>query len=56
MIDFFLKIILFIYLFWLWWALLLHGLFSSCREWGLFFTAVCGFLIAVASPIAEHGL
>jgi len=55
MIDFFLKIILFIY-FGCGEPLLLRGLFSSCREQGLFFIVVCGFLIAVASPIAEHGL
>ena len=30
--------------------------FSSCGEWGLLFVAVCGLLIAVASPVAEHSL
>ena len=30
--------------------------FSSCGERGLFFVAVHGLLIAVASPVAEHGL
>ena len=30
--------------------------FSSCGEWGLLFVAVRGLLIAVASPVAEHGL
>ena len=30
--------------------------FSSCGEWGLFFVAVHGVLIAVASLVAEHGL
>ena len=30
--------------------------FSSCREWGLFFVAVCRLLIAVASLVAEHRL
>ena len=30
--------------------------FSSCSEWGLLFIAVRGFLIAVASPVEEHGL
>ena len=30
--------------------------FSSCVEWGLLFIAVCGPLIAVASPVVEHGL
>ena len=30
--------------------------FSSCGEWGLLFIAVHGFLIAVASLVAEHGL
>ena len=29
--------------------------FSSCGEWGLLFAAVCRFLIAVASLVAEHG-
>ena len=30
--------------------------FSSCGEQGLLFVVVCRFLIAVASPAAEHGL
>ena len=30
--------------------------FSSCGERGLLFVAVCGLLIALASPAAEHGL
>ena len=30
--------------------------FSSCDEWGLLFVAVCGLLIAVASPVVEHRL
>ena len=30
--------------------------FSSCGEQGLLFLVVCGFLIAVASLVAEHGL
>ena len=30
--------------------------FSSCSKWGLLFTAVHGFLIAVASLVVEHGL
>ena len=30
--------------------------FSSCGERGLFFVAVCGLLIAVASLVEEHGL
>ena len=30
--------------------------FSSCGEQELFFVAVCGLLIAVASLVAEHGL
>ena len=30
--------------------------FSSCSERGLLFIAVRGLLIAVASPVAEHGL
>ena len=30
--------------------------FSSCGEQGLFFVAVHGLLIAVASLVAEHGL
>ena len=28
--------------------------FSSCGEQGLLFIAVCGLLIVVASPVAEH--
>ena len=54
----FLKLInLFIYLF-----LAALGLcccvwaFSSCGERGLFFVAVHGLLIAVASLVAEHGI
>ena len=51
------KLIYFIYLF-----LTALGLrccasaFSSCGERGLLFVAVRGFLIAVASLVAEHGL
>ena len=30
--------------------------FSGCGERGLLFVAVHGLLIAVASPVAEHGL
>ena len=30
--------------------------FSSCGEPGLLFVAVCGLLIAVASPVVEPGL
>ena len=30
--------------------------FSSCGEWELLFLVVCGFLIAVASLVVEHGL
>jgi len=30
--------------------------FSSCGEWGLLFGAVLGFLVAVASFVAEHRL
>ena len=30
--------------------------FSSCSDWGLLFVAVRGLLIAVASPVVEHGL
>ena len=51
------KFIYFIYLF-----LAVLGLrccvlaFSSCGEQGLLFIAVHGFLITVASLVAEHGL
>ena len=51
------KFIYFIYLF-----LAALGLcccsraFSGCGERGLFFVAVCGLLIVVASLVAEHGL
>ena len=55
----FLKV-LFIYLFiYLWLRLGLRcctRVFSSCSEWELLFDAVRGFLVAVASLIAEHGL
>ena len=30
--------------------------FSSCSKWGLLFVAAHGFLIVVASLVAEHGL
>ena len=30
--------------------------FSSCGEWGLLFTAVCGLLLVVAFPVAKHRL
>ena len=54
--SFFNFIYLFIY-FWLRWVFVAeHGLFSSCGERGLLFVAVRGFLIAVASLVAEHGL
>ena len=61
----FLKIILFIYLFWLCWVSLLCRLFSSFSEKGFSLLArrggfslivVHGLLIAVASLVAEHGL
>ena len=35
---------------------LLHGLFSSCSEWGLHFVAIQGLLIVVASLVAAPGL
>ena len=35
---------------------LLHGLFSSCGEWGLVVVVVHRLLIAVASLVAEHRL
>ena len=51
----FLKIYLFLFL-----AVLgLHccaQAFSSCGEQGLLFVVVRGLLIAVASPVVEHGL
>ena len=47
-------IYLFIYL-WLRWVFAARA-FSSCREWGLRFAAVCGLLIAMASLVAEHEL
>ena len=60
---FFFLINLFIYLFvYLFLFLAVVGLcycaraFSSCGEQGLLFIAVRGFLIAVASLVAEHGL
>ena len=54
---FFFLIYLFIYLFLA--ALGLHcceQAFSSCSERGLLFIAVRGFLLVVASLLAEHGL
>ena len=45
----------FIY-FWLHWVFVAARAFSSCGERGLLFVAVHGFLIAVASLVAEHGL
>ena len=49
--------ILYLFYFWLHWVFVAaRGLFSSCRERGLFFVAVRGLLIAVASLVAEHGL
>ena len=47
---------LFIY-FWLRWvSVAAHGLFSSCSERGLLFVVVRGLLVAVASPVVEHGI
>ena len=37
-------------------SLLLHVGFLSCGERGLLFVAMRGLLIAVASPVVEHGL
>ena len=37
-------------------SFLLHGLFSTCSEWGLLFVLVQGLLIAVASLVAQHRL
>ena len=54
---YFILLFLFIYLFLV--VLHLHccvRAFSSCGEQGLLFVAVRGFLIAVASLVAEHGL
>ena len=45
----------FIY-FWLRWVFVaVCELFSSCGERGLLFVAALGFLIVVASLVAEHG-
>ena len=57
--EFFFLINLFIYLFIFWAALGLRccaPAFSSCGERGLLFVVGCRLLIAVASPVAEHGL
>ena len=51
----YLFIHLFIYL-WLRWVFVAARAFSSFREQGLLFIAMCGLLIAVASLVAEHGL
>ena len=46
-----------LFYFWLRWVFVAaRGLFSSCGEQGLLFVAVRGLLIAVASPVAKHGL
>ena len=46
-----------IYLFWLCWVFFAAGaFFSSCGEGGLFFVALQGFLIAVASLVVELGV
>ena len=36
-------------------SLLLHMGFLQCSEWGLLFAVVGRLLIAVASPVVEHG-
>ena len=54
-VSFFNKVIYFY--FWLCWVFVAAcGLFSSCGEQGLLFTAVRGLHIAVVSLVAEHGL
>ena len=46
-----------LFYFWLHWVLVAaRRLFSGCGELGLLFAAVCGLLIAVASPVVKHGL
>ena len=53
----FLKINLFIYLFWAVLGLRCCArVFSSCGERGPLFVGVRGLLIGVASLVAEHGL
>ena len=57
---------IFILIFWLRWVFVaVHGLFSSCGEWGLLFIVVRGLLIVVsgaqalgaqASVVVAHGL
>ena len=43
------------YYFWLRWVFVaLRGLFSSCSEQGLLLVGSCGFLVVVASLVAEH--
>ena len=42
--------------FWLHWVGCCARAFSSCGEQGPLFSAVCGPLTVVASPVAEHGL
>ena len=44
-----------IYLFWLCWVFV-AGFFSSCRSRGYLLVVVRRFLLAVASPIVNHGL
>lgn len=42
--------------FWLYWVFGCTQAFCSCGQPELLFMVACGFLIAVASPIAEHRL
>ena len=56
----FVLVVFFVYLYFCFLAALgLHcctWAFSHCSKRGLLFVAVCGLLVAVASPVVEHWL
>ena len=41
---------------WLFWVFMAVQAFSSCGKWGLGFVAMLRLLIAITSPVAQHGL
>ena len=50
------KCIIIVIVIWLHWVFVAVQAFSSCGEQGQLFVVVQGFLIVVASLVAEHGL
>ena len=48
--------VIYLFYFWLCCVFVAAQAFSSCSEQGLLFVEMHGFLIAVASLVAEHGL